>query len=442
MRRRLQIERFKDSKISFLIMNLLIFNFLILESACGQQEIWAKITAGATRQRIRLAVPDFNCPEALRTLSKDLKQIMIDDLEFSLYFEIIKLDSTKQYKTTENKIDFTGLQTTGAQVLLVGDIQIKKKTTLNIHIYDLFTRKSIGIKTYEIKEEVRWLAHKIADDVIKLLTGEDGVSQTKIAFSLKKGKAKELSLVDYDGYNLEQLTNTGDLRLFPDWMPTANKIAYCSYAKNNINIYTYDVNRKNTDLFCSKDGLNTSPAFSPDGKTIAASLSFDGTPDIYLMNTDGKNLRRVTYGHSIDISPTWSPSGQELAFVSDRTGAPQIYIINIDGTNMRRLSFEGSYNTSPAWSPRGDLIAYVSRDSDGINQIYVTDLTGDNRMRMTNLRNNEEPSWSPDGLHIAFSSNRTGTYELYVMHWNGAGQRRITNTSGAFSPTWSLRLVR
>jgi TolB protein len=131
-----------------------------------------------------------------------------------------------------------------------------------------------------------------------------------------------------------------------------------------------------------------------------------------------------------------------LAFVSDRTGSPQIYVINVDGTNMRRLTFEGSYNTSPAWSPRGDLIVYVSRESDGSNQIYVTDLAGNTRMHLTNLRNNEEPSWSPDGLHIAFSSNRTGTYEIYLMYWNGTGQRRITNTDGATSPTWSPRLSR
>jgi TolB protein len=428
------------------MINLLIFNLLILKSTYAQQEVWAKITAGATRQRIRLAVPNFmipsNSPDGIISSSKEIRQITIDDLEFSLYFEIVKIDTLKPFSIVEKKVDFTGWQNTGAQVLFVGDVQIKKKTTLNIRLYDLFTRKVIGTKTYEISDNIRWLSHKIADDVIKLLTGEDGVSQTKIAFSLRKGTAKELAVVDYDGYSLDQLTNSGELKLYPDWMPTANKIAFCSYAKNNFNIYTYDLNKKAIDLICSKDGLNTNPAYSPDGKLIAVSLSYESSPDIFIMNADGNNIRRITYGNSLDISPTWSPSGQELAFVSDRTGVPQIYVINIDGTNQRRLTFQGSYNTSPAWSPRGDLIAYVSRISDGSNQIYVTDLTGENRVCLTNLRNSEEPSFSPDGLHITFSSNRSGTYELYTMHWNGAGQRRITNTNGAFSPTWSMRLTR
>ncbi|MCX7784737.1 MAG: Tol-Pal system beta propeller repeat protein TolB [candidate division WOR-3 bacterium] len=412
----------------------------------AQQEIWAKITAGATRKKISIVIADFLlpsiAPELLSNVSKNIKQVISDDLGYSLYFEIVPMPIDSTLSTYEKRIDFNKWSKIGAQVLLAGDIQIKKRTILNIRLYDLFSRRLIGTKGYEITENYRWLAHKIADDVIKLLTGEEGINQTQIAFSIRIGKNKELARVDYDGFNFQQLTKDGGYKLFPDWSPLANKIAFCSYAKNNLNIYTYDLNKDKIDLFCGKDGLNTTPAYSPDGKTIALSLTIDGTPDIYLMNADGKNLRRLTYGHSIDISPTWSPSGRELAFVSDRTGTPQIYIINVDGTNMRRLTFEGSYNTSPAWSPRGDLIAFVSRVEDGTNQIFITDLTGDNRMRLTSLRNNEEPSWSPDGLHIAFSSNRTGTYEIWTMHWNGTGLRQITNVGGAFSPTWSPRLLK
>jgi len=440
------IRRFTNCKIEKLLIYLVILSFLIGESIYGQEEIWARITAGATRQRISLAVAKFNAPtnspEVLQTMAIDLRQVAIDDLEFSLYFEIVKTDSSKKFRITEKKIDYQTWMSTGAQVLLVGNIEMKKKTVFNVGLYDLFTRKLIGTKSYEITDDIRWLSHKMADDVIKLLTGEDGVSQTKIAFSLKNNAGKELTVIDYDGYNLSQITNAGEMKLFPDWSPNANKIAFCSYANKNLNIYTYDLNRKVTDLICGKDGLNTSPSFSPDGKTIAASLSIDGTPDIYLMSSDGKNLKRITFDRSIEVSPTWSPTGKEIVYVSDRTGSPQIYVVDNDGTNMRRLTFEGSYNTSPVWSPRGDLIAYVARESNGSNQIYVTDLTGSTRIRLTNLRNNEEPSWSPDGLHLAFSSNRTGTYEIYTMHWNGAGQRKITNTAGAFSPTWSPRLTK
>ncbi|MEO0083878.1 MAG: Tol-Pal system beta propeller repeat protein TolB [candidate division WOR-3 bacterium] len=433
--------KLKSNIVNFLLALLSLH--LLYKSVFAQEEIWAKITAGATRKKIRIVIPNFNLltpADYLQQISSDIKNTVISDLEYSLYFEIISADTIKPLSS--KKIDWSYWQKTTAQVLAIGEIQTKKKTNLTIILYDIFTRKQIGTKSYDVQDNIRWLAHRIADDIIKLLTGEDGICQTKIAFSLKKDKTKELAVVDYDGYNLQQLTSSGELKLFPDWSPNANKIAFCSYAQNNLNIYAYDLNQKKAELIISKDGLNTTPAYSPDGKKIAASLSFEGNPEIYIMDANGKNLKRLTYSPAIDISPTWSPTGQELAFVSDRTGTPQIYLINIDGTNLRRLTFQGSYNTSPAWSPRGDLIAYVARESDGTNQIYVIDVTGNNYMRLTNLGNNEEPTWSADGLHLTFSSNRTGRYEIYTMHWNGTGQRQITNYSSGYSPTWSKRLTK
>jgi len=111
--------------------------------------------------------------------------------------------------------------------------------------------------------------------------------------------------------------------------------------------------------------------------------------------------------------------------------------MDIAGGNVRRLTFHGNYNTSPAWSPRGDLIAYVSKEIDNSQQIYVTDPYDYSPIRLTSDGNNEEPSWSKDGLHIVFSSNRNGGYELYTMNWDGTRPRKLTNKIIANGPDWS-----
>ncbi|MBN2465142.1 Tol-Pal system beta propeller repeat protein TolB [candidate division WOR-3 bacterium] len=414
------------------------------------EEIWIKITRTGGRKKLDLVIADFQTPvgadAATYVRVRDIRSVFVADLKFSLHFSFEEPDSGKTYKfsTDEKKLDYNGWVTTGAQILICGDMVTKRSgPQIQLRLYDLESARLIATKSYGLAEQWRWLAHQMADEVIKLLTPDDGVSRTRIAFSRAINReTKELSIVDYDGADMGQLTRSGGLKLFPDWAPSGAALAYCTYGKSTLNIYTYALGTGKSVLVSSRAGLNTTPAFSPDSRTIAASLGFDDNQELCLMDPSGRNLRRLTNSKGIDISPSWSPNGRQIAFVSDRTGQPQVYVMNVDGTDLRRLTFEGSYNTSPAWSPRGDLIAFVQRQPGGTNQICVTDINGDTYMRLTSGMNNEDPCWSPDGLHIAFSSNRSGSFEVYTMDWTGANQRRVTNVGGAYSPAWSPRLSR
>ncbi|MGQ9678224.1 MAG: Tol-Pal system beta propeller repeat protein TolB [bacterium] len=413
-------------------------------------ELWLKIALSGTRKLMSLVIANFTVSSSVKAetiaLTQAIQELFTADLRFSRYFTFEEPESGKVYtfSTDQKKPDLKGWATTGAEVLICGDLIPKRNGAgIGLRLYDLASSRLIASKIYQLTGNYRWIAHKMADEVIKLLTGEDGVSCTRIAFSQKfQTGHKELVAVDYDGHNLEQLTSSGGMKLYPDWSPNGDQIAFCSYSDRSLNIYFLEVSSRRVTTIIDRKGLNTTPAFSPDGKLLAMSLTLDGNSDIYLMSSNGKNLRRLTSSPAIDISPSFSPSGREIAFVSDRTGTPQIYIINIDGTDERRLTFFGSYNTSPAWSPKGDLIAFVQRQPDGSNQICVTNILGDTYYRLTSSGNNEDPAWSPDGLHIAFVSNRTGTWEIYTMDWNGANQNQITRTGGAQSPTWSPRLNR
>ena len=89
-------------------------------------------------------------------------------------------------------------------------------------------------------------------------------------------------------------------------------------------------------------------------------------------------------------------------------------------------------------APEQGKIAFSS-DRDGDWEIYVMDADGSNQTNLTSSPAVDEfPSWSPDGSMIAFTSDRDGDYEIYVMDADGSNQTNITN-SAAYNkePSWS-----
>jgi len=67
-------------------------------------------------------------------------------------------------------------------------------------------------------------------------------------------------------------------------------------------------------------------------------------------------------------------------------------------------------------------------------------VTGENAHKLTDRGSNEDPSWSPDGFHLVFSSTREGKKEIYLMNWDGSDPQRLTFGGGNFSPAWSPRI--
>jgi TolB protein len=102
------------------------------------------------------------------------------------------------------------------------------------------------------------------------------------------------------------------------------------------------------------------------------------------------------------------------------------------------LTFEGKYNTQPSWSPNGDKIVYTSQ-VNGFQQVFVIDTGGQSPMQLTReTGGSESASWSPDGSLIVFSTHREGPYRLYVMTAFGTDQRRLLLLNGEqTNPKWS-----
>jgi TolB protein len=179
------------------------------------------------------------------------------------------------------------------------------------------------------------------------------------------------------------------------------------------------------------------PAWSPDGTKLAFTSSRNGNPEIYTMNRDGSSVQRITNHPAIDATPTWSPTGTQIAFTSDRTGSPQIYVVNVDGTGLVQITRE-SHCDRPTWSPAPyNEIAYSSRMGAGNNIRVYEFKTNASRTLTDGIGNNESPTFSPNGRHVAFVSSRAGNQQIFTIARDGKDLRQITRAGVNRYPNWS-----
>jgi TolB protein len=298
-------------------------------------------------------------------------------------------------------------------------------------LFDVKTQSQL--LSASLNGDARDMAHQFADQIVKLLTGQDGIATSRIAYIA----SREVYLMDYDGYGSRAFTRDASIALFPSLSLDGKRLAYVSYRSGHPNV----VIRGEDGLIIGSTqfkGTTTSPSVAPDGRIVFASSKDGDAMDLYVAGSDGSNARRLTRTRNgVNISPRWNPkTGRDIAFVSDRGGSPQIYLMDADGTNERPLLSLGGQMDSPAWSPDGRFIAFTWDGGGGGFNIYLADVASGQVLRLTREGRNENPAWSPDSRHIAFQSNRTGRWEIWAMHVDGSEPRQLTRTGGR-SPSWS-----
>lgn len=355
-------------------------------------------------------------------------QVLREDLRSSGVFDVLKADTT-----------WTEGEDRRERALFRLSVQRDPEHIwMTATLFETSRQQILLVKDYTPDGRLRWAAHQMNDDVVYAFAGHRGIASTQIAFVSTRSGHKELYVMDYDGYGQKQLTYDQTIALSPAWSPDGRELAYSSCRSINWELYLVEVVTRTVSPLSTYPGLNITPCWSPDGKRIAFTLSKDGNAEIYMADASGGHLQRLTYSPGIDSAPSWSPDGRYIAFTSDRTGTNHIYIMEASGAVQRRLTWdEGIYEDSPAWSPRGDRIAFVRRGPGGFD-VFTSDPYGQNVAQLTrDSGSNEDPSWSPDGLHIVFSSNREGRVHIYTMNGDGSDQKKLTSFGENMSPAWS-----
>lgn len=388
-------------------------------------------------------------PEGRVKLGTRIEEVLKADVRRSLVFALVDLASLGikvAQLGAEPDASFKQAAENGVSVIVWGKAGIKNGSkdadlSMDGYVYDTGSNEIVGGKRYVGSTSVaRLMAHRFADELVFRYTGEPGIARTKIAYVSELGTARELFVMDYDGYEPHQLTADGFLNLMPRWSPDRRFLVFTTYRnRNRQDIDMIELATGKRWTLVAQGGLNITPALSPDGNALAYASSHEGNAELYRLDTRTKAVQRLTTNAAGDLSPSWSPSGREIAFTSDRGGGPQIFLMSADGSNVRRLTFDGDYNAAPAWSPRGNWIAYVCRTPKKEYKLCVITPDGQKHLQLTTgLGVDDSPSWSPDGRHLVFSSTVDGKSQIYMMNADGKDLERITFTGTHNSaPSWS-----
>ncbi len=221
--------------------------------------------------------------------------------------------------------------------------------------------------------------------------------------------------------------------------------------------------RRLTDHRRDASSLNTSPAVSPQGDRIAYFSDRKQYTDIYLMSAlDGKVIRRVIRGErnvqfeaipSFRSALTWSPDGASIGLTAKSAGRDVLYLVRArDGKVVKQFDLKVDALFFPAWSPVSDSLVVVGV-KDGRSDLWMVDTGTGQITRLTDdTWDEKEPTFSPDGRRITFSSERStpvvlhpqrhekgfGTYGLYDMDLASGAIRPLLDTHGDdLSPAWS-----
>jgi TolB protein len=433
------------------LSTLTLIVFAAAAAAPVQAQLRVDITRG-TVEPMPIAIPEFfgATPQEIET-GLNMANLISADLERSGLFKPIDRRAFIQKVSALRGVQprFGDWRQINAQALVTGSAQAQGDGRLKVEfrLWDVFGEVQMtGLAYFTAPDNWRRVAHIIADEIYKRITGESGYFDTRVVYISEQGppnrRIKRLAIMDQDGANHRFLTDGRALVLTPRFSPTAQEITYLSYGTGQPRVYLYNIDTGQQEVIGNFPSMTFAPRFSPDGNQVVMSMAQDGNSEIYSMDLRTRQVARLTRHPSIDTSPSYAPDGRRIVFTSDRGGAQQIYVMDANGGGVKRISFgRGEYST-PVWSPRGDLIAFT-RINAGVFSIGVMRPDGSGERLLTDGFHVEGPTWAPNGRVLMYfreerGNGRTGsTSKLYSIDLTGNNERVVDIPGGGSDPAWS-----
>jgi len=188
---------------------------------------------------------------------------------------------------------------------------------------------------------------------------------------------------------------------------------------------------------------------SPDQKSLVVSLGKPGATNLWIVDIARGVRTRFTFGTAdFELDPIWSPDGAMIVWRSSRR-PEQVFRKASNGTGAEQPMHEaiaGRGESPSSISPDGKFLLYTANGagtSGGTNDLMLWPLIGipagakqEPRAFVSTPFNEREGHFSPDGKWVIYSSNESGTYEIYAAPFPGPGGKRQISSGGGVLPRW------
>jgi eukaryotic-like serine/threonine-protein kinase len=188
------------------------------------------------------------------------------------------------------------------------------------------------------------------------------------------------------------------------------------------------------------------PHLSPDGKRVAADIDDpqSSNTDIWVIEATHQGIYRFTFDPGQDETPIWSHDGSRILWLSDRGGKNGFYMKASNGSEIEEspsvpIGVNLSFASAPSdWSSDGRFLLYTDLQEGDVLHLWVLPMSGDQKPYrfLPGSSADVEGQFSPDGHWVAYSSNESGRWQIYIAPFPGPGGRYQISVGGGQQPRW------
>jgi len=191
-------------------------------------------------------------------------------------------------------------------------------------------------------------------------------------------------------------------------------------------------------------------SLAPGGRRLAFTMWEGNQADVWVDDLGRDALDRLTHFNGHSMWPVWTPDGRRLVFASQLADKEGVQPFNLfwqqaDGAGaVQRLTTSQNLQFPGSWHPNGKVLAFTEQASRFT--VMLLPMEGDERsgwkpatptVFSSGAFDQRAPAFSPDGKWLAYESNQSGIYNVYVRPFPGPGMQTTISTAGGQFPTWS-----